>query len=185
MKIPVGVSNRHVHLSKEVKDKLFGSDFELQIRRELKQKGEYSSESTIEIKGPLGKIERVRVMGPLRGYTQVEILKSDEDILGVKAPMRNSGDLEGSANLTLIGPNGEVYLENVCVISNRHIHMNEEDAKNFNVNPDDVVKVKKDNSLIDNVHIKIKPTSVLECHIDKDDGVKYEIENFDEVELIK
>lgn len=185
MKIPVGISNRHVHLSQDVKNKLFGEDFELKVRRALRQKGEYASESKIDIKGPNGVIERVRVMGPIRPYTQLEILKSDEPILGVEAPVRNSGDLANSADITLVGPLGEVPVKSVCVIANRHIHMNEEDAKNAGVQNEDVVSVKKGDSVIDNVHIKVKPTHVLECHIDKDDALKYGIENLDEVELIK
>lgn len=185
MKIPVGISNRHIHLTKEVKDILFGEDYELHIKRELRQKGEYALEETVDIKGPLEKIEKVRVMGPLRKYTQVEILKSDEEVLGIYAPVRNSGDLEGSADITVIGPQKEVYLEEACIIANRHIHINEEDAKTLGVSNEEVVRIKKDNIIIDNVHIKIDPSNVLECHLDKDDGLKYGIENLDEVEIVK
>ncbi len=185
MKIPVGVSNRHIHLTEEVKNILFGEDFELKVKRELKQKGEYASESVLEIKSPLGKIENVRVIGPLRDYNQVEILKSDESVLGITAPIRNSGDLENSGNLTLIGPKGEKYLENICIIANRHIHMNEKDAKSFGVSEGDIIEVKKDNIIIDNVHIKVKSTNELEIHIDKDDALVYGIENLDEVQIVK
>lgn len=185
MKIPVGVSNRHIHLTEEVKNILFGEDFELKVKRELKQKGEYASESVLEIKGPVGKIENVRVIGPLRDYNQVEILKSDESVLGITAPIRNSGDLENSGSLLLIGPKGEKYLESICIIANRHIHMNEDDAKLLGVSEGDIVKVKKDNIIIDNVHIKVKSTNELEIHIDKDDALKYGIENLDEVQIVK
>ncbi len=185
MKIVVGISNRHVHLTKEVKDKIFGEDFNLEVKRYLSQKGEFASNSKVALKTDKGLIENVRVVGPLRGYTQVEILRSDEEVLGIKTEERNSGEVNNVPGLTIIGPNGEEYVESCVIIQNRHIHMTEEEAKEFNVSNDEIVKIKKDNTIIDNVHIKVRNDFVLECHLDRDDELKYDIHTGDLIEIIK
>ena len=185
MNINVGISNRHVHLTKEVKDILFGKDYELEVKRELIQTGEFASTSKVTLKTDKGIIDGVRVIGPIRNYTQVEILKSDEEVLGLHTSERNSGELENTPGITLIGPLGEVHVPSCVIIANRHIHMTEEDALRFNVKNDEIVSVKKDDTIIDNVHIKIKNNYVLECHLDRDDEIKYNIHTGDKVEIIK
>lgn len=185
MKIPVGISNRHIHLTKEVKDILFGEDYELEVKRLLSQTGEFASNSKVSIKTDKGIIENVRVVGPLRKYTQLEILKSDEEILEIKAEERNSGEVSNTPGITLVGPNKELYVNSCVIIQNRHIHMTEEEAKKFNVENDEIVKIGKENIIIDNVHIKIRNDYVLECHLDKDDEIKYNIHTGDEIEIIK
>lgn len=182
--IPVGISNRHVHLNKEDKDKLFGEDYELKVRRMLKQTGQFSSESVITLKTEYGEIPNVRVIGPLRKYTQVEILESDEKVLKTNAPRRNSGDLKKSASISIVGPLGTIYKENSTIIPYGHVHMSEEDAKEYGLNDGDLVKIKTPHSIIDNVYIKSNPGCVLECHLDKDDEVKYNVHTGDEVEII-
>ena len=184
MKISVGISNRHVHLTKEVKDILFGKDYELEVKYPLKQLGQFSSTSKVTIKTDNGVIEGVRVIGPLRPYTQVEILKSDEKILGISADLRDSGDLKNAPGITIVGPLGEAYVPSCVIIANRHIHMSAEDLKTFNRVNGEIVKIKKDNTIIDTVHIKSNDTCVLECHLDKDDEVKYNIHTGDEIEII-
>lgn len=184
MKIPVGISNRHVHLTKEIKDKIFGNDYELEIKYPLKQLEQFSTTSKVIIKTDKGMIENVRVIGPLRGYTQVEILESDKDILGINPSFRDSGDLKNTPGITIVGPKGEVYVNSCVIIANRHIHMSESDSKNFNCFNGEIVKIKKDNIIIDNVHIKINPTCVLECHLDKDDEIRYNIHTGDEIEIV-
>ncbi len=185
MKIKVGVSNRHVHLSREILAKLFGENYSLKVRRQLMQTGEYASETKVNLKTDSGIIEGVRVIGPLREYTQVEILRSDADILGINPPVRNSGDLNNSESLTIVGVVGMVTLDNVCIIANRHIHMNERDAEHYNVKNGEIVSIKKDNIIIDNVHVKINPTYILECHLDKDDENRFDIHTGEYVEIIK
>lgn len=185
MKVKVGISNRHVHLTKEVKDILFGSDFELEIKRELLQTGEFASTSKVTLKTDKGIIEDVRVIGPLRKYTQVEILKSDEELLGLSTTERNSGELDDTPGITLVGPLGEIYVPSCVIIANRHIHMTPKDAEEFGVVNDQSVSIKKDDTVINNVHIKIKGNFVLECHLDKDDEIKYNVHTGDEVEIIK
>ena len=185
MKVTIGISNRHVHLTKEVKDILFGSDYDLEVYRPLKQTGEFASNDRVTLKTDKGVIENVRVVGPLRNYTQVEILESDEETLGLKSELRNSGELENTPGLTLVGPLGEVYVPSCVIIANRHIHMTPEDAERFGVVNDQTVSIKKDSIVIDNVHVKIKDNYVLECHLDRDDEIIYNIHTGDEVEIIK
>ncbi len=184
MKIPVGISNRHIHLTKEVKDILFGSDYELEVKYPLKQLGQFSSTSKLTIRTESGVIEGVRVIGPLRDYTQVEILKSDEKVLGLNTTLRDSGDLKDTPGITIIGPKGEIYVPSCVMIANRHIHMSLSDSKVFNRHNGEVVKIKKGNTIIEDVHIKINPTCVLECHLDKDDEIKYDIHTGDEIEIL-
>ena len=185
MKIPVGISNRHIHLSEEVKKKVLGDNFSLKIKRNLTQSGEFASETKLTIKTRFGKIEDIRVVGPIRKYTQVEILKSDEETLGISAPFRNSGYLESSASLIIEGPLGETELDNCCIVANRHIHMNEKDAIKYNVKDKEIVRIKAKNNILDNVNIKIDSSYVLECHLDKDDELKYDIHNGDEIEILR
>ncbi|MCK9909420.1 phosphate propanoyltransferase, partial [Microbacteriaceae bacterium K1510] len=141
MKVPVGVSNRHIHLSQEDLEHLFGPGYQLQKLRELKQYGQYAAEETVTLIGPKGKINNVRVLGPLRKQTQVEISRTDSYLLGVDPPIRDSGDLEGSAGLTVEGPHGQVALQEGVILAFRHIHFSLEDAKRFGVTDKQLVAV--------------------------------------------
>lgn len=180
--IPVGVSNRHVHLTKKDVVELFGSDYELTKKRDLSQTGQFACEEVVSLKNNDKIIEHVRVLGPERIYTQVEVSKTDAEYLEITPPVRNSGDLENSETITIIGPKGEVKRENSCIIATRHIHINSSDYPNLNDN--DIVNLKVgDNIIMDNVYIKKDPTFVLELHIDKDDAKKFELENGDIVIL--
>ena len=140
LKIKVGVSNRHVHLTKEDLEALFGKDYQLTPRNYLDQPGQFAAEETVTLKTPQNIKEYVRIVGPVREYTQVELLEKDKEYFGINPPIRNSKDLEGSENITIIGPCGELYKENVCIIANRHIHINSKDRNNFH--DDDIVYVK-------------------------------------------
>lgn len=182
--IQVGISNRHVHLSEDIKTKLFGENYILKKIRDLKQPGEFVADEKITIKTDAGVIENVRVVGPLRDYTQVEILKSDALKLEINPPTRNSGDLNNSESLTLCGPLGEVKVSNCCIVAGRHIHMTKQDALNFGVTNNEIVKIQKGSIIIEEVHIKINDNYLLECHLDKDDETKYNIHTNDEVNII-
>lgn len=180
--IPVGISNRHVHLDKETADILFGKDYEFTKRRDLTQLGQYACEEVVSLKNKDKIIEHVRVMGPIRNYTQVEISRTDANYLYLNPPVRNSGDLKDSENITIIGPKGEKKCYNSCIIANRHVHINSKDYPNLKNN--EVVSLKiRDKIVMDNVYIKKDPTFVLELHIDKDDAKKFELENGDIVTL--
>ena len=132
MKIKVGVSNRHVHLTEEVYRILF-KDVKMEVVKELSQPGEFASNLFVTLKTEKNTIERVRVLGPLRKYNQVEISKTDSYTLGLKPPVRMSGDLENSETITLVTENGEVTLENSCIIAARHIHATKEDYEKYNL----------------------------------------------------
>lgn len=182
IEINVGVSNHHVHLSRDVLDKLFGKGYELTIKRNLSQKGEFASYETVSIKANDKVIENVRVLGPVRSYTQVELLSSDCKYLTINAPIRDSGDLENSASVTIIGPKSELTLDNSCIIANNHIHINSSTYP-FLKNKDIVSVITKDNKIINDVHIKKGDNFTLELHIDKDVALKYNLSNGDKVIL--
>lgn len=182
IEIPVGVSNRHVHLTKECVELLFGKDYVLTKRRDLSQKGQYACEEVVSLKNGENVIEHVRVLGPVRNYIQVEVSKTDALKLGINPPVRNSGDLDNSECITLIGPKGEIKCENSCIIATRHIHINSNEYPELSDN--DIVKLKvRDNVILDNVYIKKDPSFSLELHIDKDDSNLFELNNGDIVIL--
>lgn len=181
MKIRVGVSNRHIHLCKHDADILFGSDYIFQKRNDLSQEGEYACMETVRVWTNKGEFSHVRVIGPLREYTQVEVSEDDARVLGINPPMRNSGMLQDSESVWVGGPNGEKFIKNCCIKANRHIHCNTLD--NIGHNNRDIVKVKFNDIIIDNVHIKMGDKYKLEMHIDKSDAEKYGIGNGDYIEL--
>lgn len=184
MKIPVGVSNHHVHLTKEDFEVLFGAENELHVKRNLSQKGEFACEETVDIECNDYKMEHIKIIGPFRKYTQVELLDCDKDILKIKPPYRNSGDLSGSESVTLIGPKGKLLAKESTIIANNHIHMSDDDLKYFGKKAYDKVDiVTKDGIVIKDLIIKSDPSCKLEMHINKDDALKNKLENYDEVEI--
>lgn len=184
MKITLGVSKRHVHLTRETLIKLFGVE-ELEVRNYLNQPGEFASTFTVGLKTKDNIIERARVVGPLRDYNQVEVAKSDAHILGVNPPTRKSGDVKGSLPITLIGPLGELYLNEGLVVAERHIHIGEALAKELDFKDDERVLIYKDSKELFDAYIKIKEPSFMELHIDIDESEKYDLKQDDEVELYK
>ena len=173
--IPVGISNRHIHLSKEDLETLFGAGYELTPLKDLSQPGQYACKETLTILGPsMRAIEGVRVLGPLRKESQVEISRTDSFTLKVKPPVRESGSLEGSAPIIIVGPKGIVSLPKGCIIANRHIHMAPEDGKRFGVNDGDYVNVEVDDgerrTKWYDVQVRVHPQFRLEMHVDTDDA---------------
>ena len=185
IKIPVGVSNRHVHLTKEIYDVLF--DEEISIKNNLNQPGEFASNQTITIKTDKGIIENVRILGPFRNYNQVEISKSDAYKLGLNPPVRTSGDLMHSETITLINKDKEITLENACIIANRHVHISSARAEELNLKNNEVVQVKinGEKSGVVNAFIKITDNGYFEMHIDIDDANAFLLNNNDEVEILR
>lgn len=173
MKVPIGISARHAHLTKEHLEILFGKDYSLVVLKELSQPGEFASEETISVKGEKGVLDKVRIIGPVRKYTQVEISKTDSYTLGVKPPVRESGDVKKSSPITLIGPKGEVYLEEGCIIANRHIHITPDEVKNLGLEGITNVSVLIDGpkgGIMHNVNLKVSTNYQYELHLDTDDG---------------
>lgn len=173
-KILVEVSARHIHLTQEDMDVLFGKGSQLHPKKDLSQPGQYASEEKVTLKGPKGEL-KVTVLGPLRSKTQVELSLTDARTLGVKAMIRESGDLEGTTGgLTLVGPCGEKTIDTGVIAAKRHIHMTPADAENYGVKNGDVVAVKvetPDRSVIfgDTV-IRVSSSYALAMHIDTDEA---------------
>lgn len=181
----IAISNRHIHLTKEIYEKLF--DEPLSMKKPISQIGEFASNETLTIKGPKGMIEKVRVMGPHRDYNQVEVSKSDAYILGLEPPVRESGDLEDSETITLITFKNEITLENVCILAERHVHMNDKMAEELGLKNDDLVKLIIDNDKGGEMEafVKIKSNGFFEIHIDRDDANAFLLKTGDEVEIRK
>ena len=187
--IPVGISNRHIHLSREHVDILFGKDYQLTKLKDLSQPGQYACKEQLTLVGPsMRAIEGVRVLGPERKKSQVEISRTDSFTLKVKPPVRESGDIKGSAPVTVIGPKGIVTLNEGCIIANRHIHMSEDEGKRFGVCDGEYVDVELNGerrSLFYDVQIRVHKDFRLEMHIDTDDANAAGVGNGFKARLIK
>lgn len=187
MKVSIGVSNRHVHLTKEHLEVLFGKGYELTKRNDLNQPGQYATNSLVTIKTEKSEIENVRVLGPVRTYTQVEISKTDAYKLGLNPPIRDSGDIKGSAPITIVGPVGALNLEEGCIIPTRHIHILPSQLKMYGLEGKDKVSVRVDGEkggILNNVHLKVSEDSYFELHLDTDDANAHLIKNGDIGEII-
>ncbi len=184
MNIPVGISNRHVHLTEAVWKEIFG-DEEITVRNYLNQPGQFASNMTVDIMVNDNRIDHVRVVGPLRDYNQVEIDNSDAKILGVFPPRKQSGDLDDSLSVTVIGPRGSISLDKGLIRSDAHIHMDPETAIKMNLVNKEVVGVFKNDVKLLDAKIKILDNSYIEMHIDKDEEVLYDLHQGDIVEFKK
>ncbi len=186
--VPVGISARHVHLCKEDLEVLFGKNFELEVDRYLSQKGQFASKQKVTIKTEAGYFENVRILGPLRNYTQIEISKTDSYKLKINPPVRDSGDLERSEGITIVGPEGEIKKEYGCIIADRHIHLSNNDLTKYDLDKNKLYKVKikgEKGGILDNVHLKVDDNFTFELHLDTDDANAFLIQNGDKLEIIK
>ena len=187
--VPVGISNRHIHLSEADLYTLFGSGYSLTPIKELSQPGQYACKETLTIVGPsLRPIENVRVLGPVRGASQVEISKTDSYTLKVKPPVRESGKIAGSSPITIVGPKGVVTLSEGCIIANRHIHMSLDDGARFGVKDNDYVTVDVEGTRRTrwfDVQVRVHKDFRLEMHVDTDDANAVGIGNGCKVKIVK
>ncbi len=188
--VPVGISNRHIHLSHEHVEILFGKGYTLSPMKELSQPGQYACKETLTIVGPsLRPIEGVRVLGPERSASQVEISKTDSFVLKVKPPVRESGKIQGSAPITIIGPKGVVTLSEGCIIANRHIHMSLEEGRAFGVADGDTVIVDAFSGTrrtrFYDVQVRVHKDFRLEMHLDTDDANAAGLSNGSRVQIVK
>ena len=186
--IPVGISNRHIHLSREHIDILFGEGYQLTPLKELSQPGQFACKEVLTIVGPsLKPIENVRVLGPERTDSQVEISRTDSYTLKVKPPVRESGKIAGSASISIIGPKGIVILKEGCIIANRHIHMSTEDGKRFGVEDNSYVTVDVNSerrTRFYDVQVRVSDKFRLEMHLDTDDANAAALKNGDKVKIV-
>lgn len=179
---PIGVSNRHIHLDRADMDALFGPGSELTVKKMLGQPGQYASEEMVTIRGPKGEIGRVRVLGPLRPETQVEISVADGFTLGVKPPVRESGQLNDTPGIEIIGPKGSVKKESGVIAALRHIHMTPELAEKLHLADGQYIKTKIEGlrgALLDNVLVRVSPKYALEMHIDVEEANALGVKNGD------
>lgn len=186
--IGVGISNRHVHISQDDLNLLFGDRYQLTPLKELSQPGQFACKEVVTICGPKGAIERVRLLGPVRSKTQVEILAGDSFKLGVKAPARMSGDLQGTPGITIVGPKGSVHTKEGLIVAQRHIHMHPTDAEFYGVRDGQLVSIQLDGvrgGVFYNVSIRVSNESALEFHVDTEEANAMSITSSSIVEITK
>ncbi|MBK5252958.1 MAG: phosphate propanoyltransferase [Peptostreptococcaceae bacterium] len=189
-RIHLGVSNRHVHLDRADMNILFGINSELTNKKDLGQPGQFAAEEVVTMLGPKGEIERVRILGPLRSKTQIEISASDGRKLGINAPLRESGLTENTPGVELIGPAGKVHKDMGVIVSLRHIHMTPKDALSAGVKDGQRVSVQvgdktKRGAILQNVLIRISDRYALEMHIDVDEALALGVGNGDYAEIVE
>ncbi len=187
--IPVGVSNRHVHLSREHVEILFGRDYRLRKIKDLTQPGQFACEETVMVVGRRGVIPKVRVLGPERSQTQVELSATDARLLGLKPPVRDSGDLAGSETCVLVGPAGYVVLKEGVIIAKRHIHMTPQEADSFGLKDKDIVAVYVPSPeravVFDDVLVRVSDKYALDFHLDTDEANAAGVKTGDIAYIIK
>ena len=172
-RLPIGVSNRHVHLSVAHLEKLFGSGYKLNVAKELSQPGQFAAKETVCVAGPKGRIESVRVLGPVRKESQVEISATDSFQLGIQPVVRDSGQHAGSPGLRLTGPAGEVMTESGAIVAARHIHMHPDQAKEWNIADGQRVRIRIDSQrplVFDDVLVRVNREFQGEVHLDTDEA---------------
>lgn len=172
-KVKIGLSNKHVHLSQEHLNILFGEGHELTPTKDLVQPGQFASEEKVDIVGPKRTLSGIRVLGPVRPETQVELAMTDARTIGIKAPVRESGHLEGTPGCKLVGPCGEVELDHGVMVAQRHVHLNPEQAIEAGVKDKDIVCLKIDGErglIFDNVVVRAGEKHEREVHLDTDEG---------------
>ena len=185
--VPIGVSNRHIHLDRADMDILFGQDSELTFKKELGQPGQYACDETVTLHGPKGELSRVRVLGPLRSESQVEVSVTDGFALGVRPPIRESGKLKGTPGVTIVGPKGTIEKDTGTIAALRHIHLDPETAQRIGVKDKQMVKVEirgMRGGILHNVLIRVSEQFAPEMHIDVDEANAMGVKNGDRAYII-
>jgi len=186
-KVPVGISNKHVHLSEQALATLFGKGYALTPYKALVQPGQYAAHEQVDIIGPKGSFKNVRIIGPIRPQTQVEVSMTDARALGIEPPVRESGKLQDSPGIRLVGPKGEVELESGVIVALRHIHLSPEQAKEAGLQDKDLVDVRihgKRPLIFEDVLIRSGEGHFRELHIDTDEANAAGAANGDEAEIL-
>ena len=171
--VPVGISVRHIHLSRADVDRLFGRNYQLTPKKQLSQPGQYACEECLDVIGPKGELKKVRILGPERKATQIELAQTDCRNIGVTAPVRSSSHTAGTPGITLRGPLGEITVPEGVIIADRHLHMSEGEAAAFGLKDGDHVRIQVDGvkpGVLGNVLVRAGKGHSLDLHIDTDDG---------------
>lgn len=186
--VPVGISVRHVHLSQRDLVRLFGQGYFLTPLKSLSQPGQFAAEEYVDVIGPKGVLERVRILGPVRKETQIELAQTDCRGIGIKAPVRTSGDLDGTPGIILRGPCGEIAVPRGVIIADRHIHLSPAQAAAWGLQDGDRVKVAiggmKD-GVMGGVLIRSNPGCEMDFHIDTDDGNAFQLKQGQFVRILE
>lgn len=172
-KVKVEISARHIHLKKEDFEKLFGAGAELTVMKELSQPGMFAANEIVSIKDEFFKLDRVRVVGPFRSYTQIEMSETEARNFKINPPLRKSGDIEDTPGLIVIGPAGRIEIGKGVIIAKRHVHMTPKEAKNISAKEGDLLKVKVEGDrglVFENVVARVHETYAWACHIDTDEA---------------
>ncbi|REE94501.1 putative phosphotransacetylase [Paenibacillus taihuensis] len=185
--VPVGVSARHIHLSKEHVEALFGQGAELTVFKDLSQPGQFAANETVEVVGPKGNFAKVRILGPARKRTQLEVSRTDAFQLGINPPVRESGDIAGSAGITIKGPAGEVTIDEGVIVAARHIHFHTSDAERWGIADKQrlTVRLQGERGLVfENVVARVSPDFALDMHMDTDEANAAGAKTGDQAEII-
>ncbi|MGN7453741.1 phosphate propanoyltransferase [Paenibacillus pasadenensis] len=185
--VPVGVSARHIHLSQAHVEALFGAGYELTEFKPLSQPGQFAANETVAVKGPKGAFPKVRILGPARKATQLEISRTDAFAIGVPAPVRESGNIAGSAGITITGPAGEVTIEEGVIVAARHIHFHTDDAAAWGIADQQLLKVRVGGErglVFENVIARVSDSFALDMHIDTDEANAAGVKNGDTAEIV-
>ncbi|AET70191.1 propanediol utilization protein [Desulfosporosinus orientis DSM 765] len=186
--VPVGISNRHIHLSQDHIEALFGKGYTLTKMKDLSQPGQYACEETVSITGPKGTISGVRVLGPARKASQVELAGTDTFKVGLKPPVRDSGKIEGTPGIDVEGPKGRVHLDQGVIVAARHLHMTPEDAEKHSVKDGDHIQAivpGPRGGIMGQVLVRISPDYALDLHVDTDEGNAFSLVNGQQIEVCK
>ena len=171
--VPVGISVRHIHLTRADVDKLFGYGYQLTHKKALSQPGQFACEECLDVIGPKGELKRVRILGPERSATQIELAQTDCRTIGVNAPVRSSGDTKGTPGVTLRGPLGELTVPEGVIVADRHLHMTPAQAAAFGLADGDRVQIRINGlkpGIMGGVLVRASNKCALDFHIDTDDG---------------
>ena len=188
MKVSIGVSNRHIHLTQEHLEYLFGKGYKLKELKKINQPGQFASVETVTIKTEKSSIDNVRILGPIRNYTQIEISKTDAYKLGLNPPIRESGEITGSEKITVVGPKGELNLDEGCIIATRHIHINPKQVEMYGLTGKEYVDVLvggEKQAILKDVSIRVSDPAYYEMHIDTDEANAAKIATGNTVTIIK
>lgn len=185
--VPVGVSARHIHLTQEHIEALFGQGYQLTEFKPLSQPGQFAANETVAVIGPKGQFDKVRILGPARPASQLEISRTDSFAIGVKAPVRESGNIDGTPGVKIAGPAGEVELQEGVIVAARHIHFHTSDAEQWGIKDKQLLKVRLSGErglVLENVIARVSEHFALDMHIDTDEANAAGANNGDTAEII-
>jgi putative phosphotransacetylase len=186
--VPLGISNRHIHLSQADLESLFGKGYQLTVTKNLSQPGQFACEEMVTLIGPKGTISKVRILGPTRVATQVEISRTDSFTLGVTPPVRDSGSVSGSAAITVEGPKGRIELKEGVIIAQRHLHLHTDEAKELDLKDKSLISVKFEGErgvVFNQVLVRVSPNFAKDLHLDTDEANAAGLKNGDQGIIIR